>query len=115
MINAARHDYDVCRRLDTQTYYDMMGVTSRLHKGTLDEPEMYYRPGKTPNYVEFRASTSALNVAKIMLLQHKDHGMHQLWAHTLAKREAKASVNSMLGGEIGDLLAIADANEVLTP
>ena len=114
LIEKARTDYDVGKRLERQVYYDMMGVTSRLHKGPFDEPKEFYRPGNTPSYMEFRAKTSALNVAKIMLLQHRDHGLHQVWAHCMSQRRADTSVNGFLGNEVGSLVKLAEQDEVVT-
>ena len=59
--------------------------------------------GETPAYARFRAKTSTLKVAKMLLLKKRNYGLHSIWASCIDGREARG-INNMLGGELKELL-----------
>ena len=117
MIDRARVDYGSARNLHRQHYYDMMGVSSRLHSDAridFQEPKDFFCPGTTPPYARFRARTTYLNVAKMLCLEATYAGLEDLFAATMAGRTATSQINGMLGGELEDLLTYAQKGYVIS-
>ena len=116
ILEVARIDheeYDPPRSMLTeQDCHDMMGMASRMYR-SLEEPQEFFREGPTPSYGRFRAQTSTLNVAKILLLKKKHYGLHTIWATCMEGRQA-GDINKMLGGELKGLIEAADEGLCIT-
>ena len=110
-VNHETHDPPMTS-LTVDDFKDMMGMATRVYKD-VGEPQMWFCPGPTPGYTRFRAQTSTLNVAKILLLKSMNCGFHNLWAACMEGKPAR-DVNKMLGGELKELIEASEAGLCVT-
>ena len=111
ILERARHDYGWARNMDNRHYWDMIGLTSRLHgdpRIQFPEPQDFMGPGRAPSSPEFREKTTLLNLSKLLYLENLNPGLEDIFANTMRGRNATRGVNQMLGSELDSLYALFD-------
>ena len=93
----------------------MMHAVVRMHKaGQLEDKADYDSPGTTPGAGNYKQSCSYVNLAKIHLLGKMNYNIQQVYLGTLRGREARNTVNKMIGDELEKLLEVADDHNMNT-
>ena len=120
LLQKSRTNWDnkMVRDLDKKDFFDMMGCVSRLKKDKDDfeRGAPYAGEGRAGTYEEFRAKTSYLNLAKLLLLRRLCPGAEDLWAAVLNGRSTRTggSVDGMLGKELELLTNAVESGFVIT-